>query len=104
LLFDKQPETPESQNGPEWSLGCIGIVVGVVINLVAVVVAVFLTYLSGSSQVVNRYFGIVILALLVAVNVLVISWGFKKQETSFAAGLIIAACLVLLLYSQCGFS
>jgi hypothetical protein len=103
MLFDKPPEKPTTQEGPEWSLGCLGILSGVGINLVVLFVVVVLAWsLSGVSRFIRANFGLEFLVLLLIVDALVISWGFKKRETSFAVGLVIAVCLTFLLFSACG--
>ena len=103
MLFDNLPENPETPKGPEWSLGCLGILSGVGINLVVLFVAAVLGgFLSTSSRFVGANFGLEFLVLLLLVDALVIAWGFKKKDTSFAVGLVIAACLTFLLFSSCG--
>jgi hypothetical protein len=103
MLFDNPPEKPETPKGPEWSLGCLGILSGVGINLVVLIVAATLGgFLSRSSRFIGANVGLEFLLLLLLVDALVIAWEFKKKETSFAVGLVIAACLTFLLFSSCG--
>jgi hypothetical protein len=103
MLFDNPPEKPETPKGPEWSLGCFGILSGVGINLVVLFVAAVLGgFLSRLPRFIGANVGLEFLVLLLLVDALVIAWGFKNKETSFAVGLVIAACLALLLFSSCG--
>ncbi len=103
MLFDNPPEKPETPKGREWSLGCLGILSGVGINLIVLFVAAVLGgFLSGLPRFIGANAGLEFLVLLLLVDALVITWGFKKKETSFAVGLVIAACLTFLLFSSCG--
>jgi hypothetical protein len=105
MSFNEAPDNPQPQSGSDWSLGCSGIVFGGIINLVILLVALMLLgFLSGLSRFVKVNSGFEILAPLLLADALLISWGFEKKATSFAVGLIIAACLTLLLYSKCGFT